>query len=154
MSDIAHDPSAAIHGTDAAAGTNIVQYIALIAVIGILVLQLTGAIPLSSAGGPMVIAVALFAAALAVAIHEAWTRKRGVLGWIANIIVAFVGVFLAAQLGGMVMVIILMLLSPVVTLDSSLAATGGPLLYLSLVFMMAVALLGSWGALWVLNRWR
>jgi len=35
------------------------KYIALIAVIGILLLQLTGAIPLSSVGGAMTIALAL-----------------------------------------------------------------------------------------------
>jgi hypothetical protein len=52
------------------------QYIVLIAVIGILLLQLTGAIPLDSVGGSMVIALAFFAGALAVAIHEAWTKKR------------------------------------------------------------------------------
>ncbi|KRR14976.1 hypothetical protein [Bradyrhizobium valentinum] len=82
--------------TDWAAGTNLMQYIVLIAVIGILLLQLTGSIPLDSVGGSMVIALAFFAAALVVAIHEAWTKKRGVLGWIVNIVVSFVGAFLAA----------------------------------------------------------
>ena len=125
------------------------MYIALIAVIGILLLQWTGAIPLSSVGGPMVIALAFFVAALAVAIHEAWTKKRGVLGWIVNIVVSFVGAFLAAQLGGMVMVIIL---SPFI--NGSLAATGGPVMSISLAGAMIVTVLGSWGALWIVNRWR
>jgi hypothetical protein len=78
-------------------------YIVLIAVIGILLLQGTGAIPLDSVGGAMVIAMAVLVGTLAVAIHEAWTKKRGVLGWIVNIVVAFVGVFLVAPLGGLVM---------------------------------------------------
>ena len=99
------------------------KYIVLIAVIGILLLQLTGSIPLSSVGGPLVIGLAFFVAALAVGIHEAWTKKRGVLGWIVNIVVSFFGVFLVAQLGGLVMV---MMLFPFMGGSSSLAAAGIP----------------------------
>ena len=127
------------------------KYIVLIAVIGILLLQLTGSIPLSSVGGPLVIAFAFFAAALAVAIHEAWTKKRGVLGWIVNIVVSFVGVFLAAQLGGLIMV---MMLSPFMGGASSLAAAGNSVMAVALAGTMVITLLGSWGALWVLNQWR
>ena len=122
------------HATGRATGTNLMIYIVLIAVIGILLLQLTGSIPLSSVGGPMAIALAFFAAALAVGIHEAWTKKRGVLGWIVNIVVSFVGAFLAAQLGGLVMV---MMLCPFMDGASSLAATGVP--------VMSVALAGHDG---------
>jgi hypothetical protein len=60
--------------------------------------------------------------ALAAGIHEAWAKKRGVPGWIANIVISFVGAFLAAQLGGMVMVMILI---PFVDGSSSLAAAAG-----------------------------
>ncbi|QRG09309.1 hypothetical protein EZH22_14260 [Xanthobacter dioxanivorans] len=127
------------------------KYIVSIAVIGILLLQWTGAIPLDSVGGAMVIAAAVFVGALAVAIHEAWTRKRGVLGWIVNIVVSFVGTFLVAPLGGMVMV---MLLLPFMDGSSSLAAAGGPQMSVALAGQMAIALLGSWGALWLVNRWR
>jgi hypothetical protein len=127
------------------------QCIVLIAVIGILLLQLTGAIPLDSVGGSMVIALAFFAGALAVAIREAWTKKRGVLGWIVNIVVSFVGAFLAAPPGGMVVV---MILSLFMDGSGSLAATGGPLASVALAGMMVVTLLGSWGALWIVNRWR
>ena len=127
------------------------QYIVLIAVIGILLLQLTGSIPLDSVGGSMVIALAFFAAALAVAIHEAWTKKRGVLGWIVNIVVSFFGVFLAAQLGGLVMV---MMLFPFMDGSSSLAAAGNTLMSVALAGQMVITLLGSWGALWLVNRWR
>ena len=127
------------------------QYIVLIAVVCILLLQWSGAIPLSSVGGPMVIALAFFLGALAIAIHEAWTKKRGVLGWIVNIVVAFTGAFLVAPAGGMV---VTMLLSPFMGGSTSLAAAGGPVMHVALAGTMIVTLLGSWGALWVVNRWR
>jgi hypothetical protein len=125
-------------------------YIALIAVIGILLLQATGSIPQGSVGGSMTIGLALLAAAPAVGIHEAWTKKRGVLGWIVNIVVSLVGAFLLAPLGGM---IIVMILSPFMD-KPSLAATGGPVMSAALVGGMLVTLLGAWGALWIVNRWR
>lgn len=125
-------------------------YILFIAVIGVLLLYVSGAIPLSSVGGPMVIAAAFFAAALAVAIQEAWTKRRGVFGWIVNIVSSFFGTFVAAQLGGLVMVIVL---SPFVS-GSSLAASGGAVMAASLVGTMAASVLGSWGALAIVNRWR
>jgi hypothetical protein len=133
------------------------MYIALIAVIGILLLQLTGAIPLSSVGGSMMIGLAFLVAALAVGIHEAWTKKRGVLGWIVNIVVSFFGAFVGANLGGMVMVIVLMLLNQLALVNlqgSSLAAQGSPVIELALAGAMVVMLLGSRGALWIVNRWR
>jgi hypothetical protein len=74
-------------------------YIALIAVIGILLLHSTGAVPLTGVGGAMTIGWALLLAAPAVGIHEAWTKKRGVLGWIVNFVVSLVGAFLFAPLG-------------------------------------------------------
>ena len=135
-------------------------YIVLIAVIGILLLQFAGAIPLSSVGGSMTIGAAFLVAALAVGIHEAWTKKRGVLGWIVNIVVSFVGGFLAAEVGNLLIVPILLLLevtgvlAAIGNLQGSLAATGGPLLYLSLAGMMLLMLLGAWGALQIVNRWR
>ncbi len=72
------------------------KYIAVIAVIGILLLQLTGAIPLSSVGGAMTIALAFFAAALGCCDPRGMDEETGVLGWIVNIVVSFVGAFLAA----------------------------------------------------------
>jgi hypothetical protein len=126
------------------------MYIVLIAVIGILLLQASGAVPLSGVGGAMTIGLAILAAAPAVGIHEAWTRKRGVLGWIVNIVVSLIGAFLVAPLGGMVVV---MILSPFID-RPSLAATGGPVMYVALAGMMVVTLLGAWGALRIVNRWR
>ena len=105
-------------------------------------------IPLASVGGSMTIGLAFLVAALAVGIHEAWTKKRGVLGWIVNIVVSFVGALLAAPLGGMV---IGMMLSDG---SRSLAATGGPRFSVALAGRMLVTLLGAWGALWIVNRWR
>jgi hypothetical protein len=137
--------------TDRAAGANLMIYIVLIAVIGILLFQATVPIPLSSVGGSMTIGLALLAATPAVGIHEAWTRKRGVLGWIVNIVVSFVGAFLVAPLGGMVLVV---MLSPFMDGSRSLAAAGGPLMSVALAGMMVVVLLGAWGALWIVNRWR
>ena len=124
------------------------KYIVPIAVIGILLLQWTCSIPRSSVGGPMTIALAVFIAALAVAIHEAWTKKRGVLGWIVNIVVSFVGAFVAAPLGGMVLGILLS------DGSRSLAASGGLRFSVALAGGMLVTLLGAWGALWIVNRWR
>jgi hypothetical protein len=125
-------------------------YIALIAVIGILLLHSTGAVPLMGVGGAMTLGLALLAAAPAVGVHEAWTKKRGVLGWIVSIVVSFAGAFLFAPLGGMVVV---MLLSPFMD-KPSLAATGGGVMIVALAGMMLVTLLGAWGALWIVNRWR
>jgi hypothetical protein len=131
-------------------GTERMTYIALIAVIGILLLYAIGGIPLTGVGGAMTVGLALLVPAPAVGIHEAWTKKRGVLGWIANIVISLVGAFLFAPLGGMVIGLIL---SPFIN-GSSLAATGGPVMYVALAGMMLVTLLGAWGALWIVNRWR
>lgn len=126
------------------------RYIVLIAVVGILLLQASGAIPMSSVGGPMTIALAFLAAALAVGIHEAWRKKRGVLGWILNIVVSIVGALVAVQVGEFLLLPLLMLMD----VRGSLAATGGFAMYAGLTAMMLITLLGSWGALWVVNRWR
>ena len=114
------------------------KYIALIAVIAIVLLQFSGAVPKSSVGGPMTLAIVFLGATLAVGIHEAWTNKRGVLGWIVSIVVSIVGGFLASQLGELLFVLILMLLTTLklVNMDGSLVATGGPVLYVGLAAMM------------------
>ena len=125
-------------------------YILTASIAALLLLQASGAIPPSSVGGPMMIALIVFAGALAVAIHEAWTRKRGVFGWVLNIVLVFVGAFAAAPIAGFLMVL---LLSPFAN-GSSLAAAGGAVTAISLAGTMAIALLGSWGALQLANRWR
>lgn len=123
-------------------------YIGAIAVAGMLLLQMTGSIPMASVGGPMAIAMAYFAAALAVASHEAWTRRRGVLGWIVNIVVAFVGTMTVAPFAGGALA---MLLSDG---SGSLAAAGGVRFALALVGGMLATLFGAWGAIWLVNRVR
>lgn len=127
------------------------QYIAPIAVIGILLLQSTGAIPLASVGGPLTIGLVFIAAALAVGIHEAWTQRRGVPGWIVNVVASFVGALFGAQAGGFVIVMILGLTG---TMDTSIAKTGGFAMSFALAGGMLATLAGAWGAIWVVNRWR
>lgn len=127
------------------------MYIVPIAVIGVLLLQWTGAIPLDAVGGSLVIAAAVLIGSQAVAIHEAWTKRRGALGWIVNMLVAFVGALLIAPLGGALMV---MLLSPFMDGSSSLAAAGGARMSFALAGQTTITLLGAWGALWLVNRWR
>lgn len=129
----------------------VVLIIIVIAVGAILLLQGTGGIPQASVGGPLTIAAVYFAATLAVAIHEAWTNKRGVVGWIVNLLVSFVGAFIAAQAGGMLMV---MLLGAFGNMEGSLARTGGPLFSVALVGGMLVTILGAWGALRLIKLWR
>jgi hypothetical protein len=126
------------------------KYIAPIAVIAVLLLLSTGAIPQASVGGAMTLALAFFIAALAVGIHEAWSRKRGALGWAVSIAAALVGAFLGAGLGSVVIEKIVMHLN----LEGSLMATGGPPLYIASAGMMLFTLLGSWIALWIVNRLR
>lgn len=135
--------------TDGAAGATLMIYIAVVTVIGMLLLQASGAIS-QSVGGSLIVGFALILAALAVGIHEAWTMKRGALGWIVNIFVSFLGVSLLAPLAGGVLAI---LLSPFAS-GSSLAASGGGVMSLALIGMTGIVLAGAWGALWIVNRWR
>jgi hypothetical protein len=123
-------------------------YIALIALIGILLLHSTGAVAPTDVA--IAYGLAALAAAPAVGIHEAWTKKRGVLGWIVNIVISLVGPVLFAPIGGIVVVL---LLSPFMD-RSSLADTGGAVMYLAVAGIMLVTLLSAWGALWIVNRWR
>jgi hypothetical protein len=126
------------------------KYISGIAVISVLLLQLSGAVPISSVDGPMIIALAFVVATVAIGIHEAWATGRGVIGWIANILVSIAGGFLVASAGGTVLGMVLSFMD----LGQSLVATGGPLLYVSLAAMMVATIYGSWGALQIVNRIR
>ena len=97
------------------------------------------------------IAAAVILGVLVIAIYEAWTKKRGVLGWIVNIIVSFAAALLVAPLAGGVMVALLL---PFMDGASSLAEAGGARMSIALAGQMALTLAGSWGALWLINRWR
>ena len=126
-------------------------YIVLIAVIGVLLLQWSGLIPPDGVGGALAIAAAVILGVLVIAIYEAWTKRRGVLGWIVNIIVSFAAALLVAPLAGGVMVALLL---PFMDGASSLAEAGGARMSIALAGQMALTLAGSWGALWLVNRWR
>ena len=126
------------------------KIIALIAVIAILLLQFSGAVPDLSVGGPMTLAVVFLGAALAVGIHEAWSNKRGVLGWMVSIVVSLVGAFVGAEIGNLAMEAMLTLIN----FEGSLAKTGGPLLDFWSAGMMLLMLLGSWIALRIVDRMR
>jgi hypothetical protein len=128
----------------------LMKYIAVIAVAGILALQAGGAIPQSSVGGPITIALAFFMAALAVGIHEAFTNNRGIVGWIVNLIVSLIGAFVAASVGGPVAGILFSSFNP----GQSLAATGGPLMAAALASVMLMSVYGAYGAIKLVNRLR
>jgi hypothetical protein len=132
------------------------KYITPIAVIGILLLQFSGAVPLASVGGPLTLALAFLVAALAVGVHEAWSRTRGVFGWIVSIFVAFLGGLVGASLGSSVLETILVLTATLtqVRVEGSLAASGHPLLYVLLAGQMLFTLFGAWIALAFANRFR
>ena len=138
------------HAVNDSAGTDVMKYIALVTMAALLLLQWTDSIPQGSVGGSLVIGWILLAAAIGVGIHEAWTRKRGAVGWIVSIVVAFLGAVVAAPAGGAVMGIVLSAFAT----GRSLAATGGPILSLALAGMTAIVLLCAWGALRIVDRWR
>lgn len=123
-------------------------YISVIAVVGILLLHASGGIPQASVGGSLTIGFAFILAALAVGIYEAWANRRGVLGWIVNIVVAFVSIFVVAPIGGMIVAILMS------DGSRSLAASGGARMGISLAVMMLVTVWAAWGGLWLVNRWR
>jgi uncharacterized membrane protein YeaQ/YmgE (transglycosylase-associated protein family) len=127
------------------------KYVVMIAAAGILLLEWTDSIPRASVGGPMVVGFAYLFTALVFGIAEAWENRRGVLGWIVNIVVSLVGAFVTAPLGGMVLGI---LLSSFVVPGRSLAGSGHGLMSVALVGGLLVTLAGSWAALKLVNRWR
>jgi hypothetical protein len=127
-----------------------VKTIALLAVMAVLFLELSGAIPESSVGGPMTILMVMFFAMLAVGLYEAWLKKRGPLGWIVNIIAAVIGGLLVASFGSLVMEMTLSFLR----FEGSLAASKHPLLYVSLAGMAILTVFGSWITLQIVNRFR
>lgn len=126
-------------------------YIAIAAAFGVLLLQASDAIPAASVGGPMAIALVVFAGAVAVAIEEAWRRKRSAPGWIFNIALALLAAFFAAPVAGFVMVVAL---RPFMDGSRSLAAEGGAVFSVALAGVTIVTLLGCRSALWLAARWR
>lgn len=130
------------------------KWIALAAVAGIIVLQLLGTIPDSSVGGPMTLFFAFMLAALAAGIHEAWTMKRGVVGWIVSIVAALAGAIVAGLVGGSLVDTVMAVAAQALDLQGSLAETQHPLLYVLSAAMMLLMLFGSWLALQIVNKLR
>ena len=125
-------------------------YIALIAVAAVVLLELTDLVPRSSVGGPLTLALIYILAMLAAGLHEAWSVRRSVPGWIVSIVAAVVGGFIAVGFAGMAMEALLSRLE----LEGSLASTRHPLLFVLSAGMMLLALLGSWIGLKIVNRFR
>lgn len=124
--------------------------IVVLAVVCIIALQVTGQIPPDAVGGSLMIGLVVFVGSIAMGLLEAFKMRRGIIGWLINPVVAFLGAFFAAQAGGM---LVIMLLSPAMT-GRSLAATGGPVMLIGLVLVTIISLGGAWAALLVLNKFR
>lgn len=116
--------------------------ITLLAAAGLALLDTTGALK-GSVGGSFAVLLYLLAAALAVGIYDAWAMKRGVLGWIGSIVVAVVGAAIGAFSGSL-------MLETTITLLKWEGRPGS----LFLAMMAIITLLGSWFALWLVNRFR
>lgn len=130
------------------------KIITLVAVIAVVLIQFSGVVPLSSVGGAMTMSAIFLAAALAVGIHDAWTNRRGVLGWIGSVVTALFGAIVAGLAGGSLMDFFMGVIAPLIDLQGSLAETRHPLLYITAAAMMLLILFGSWLALRLVNRWR
>jgi uncharacterized membrane protein YeaQ/YmgE (transglycosylase-associated protein family) len=125
-----------------------VKTITVLTVVAMLLLAFSG--PKSSVGGPMAMMLIVFLAMLAVGLYEAWSEKRGPLGWIVNIILSVIGGFVAVSFGGMATEKILSLLQ----FQGSLASSHHPLFYISSAAMAILTVLGSWIPLQIANRFR
>ncbi len=124
------------------------KWITLLAVLAMVLDSIFGT--QSSVGGPLTMLLIVFLTMLAVGVHEAWSKRRGVIGWIMSIIAALAGGFLAVILGGMMMEMILDNLR----LGVALASSQHPLRYILPAGMALLTLLGSWIALQIVNRLR
>lgn len=126
------------------------KIITLVGVLVLLSLEITDTMPKSAVDGSLLIVFILLVAILAAGIHDAWTNRRGVLGWIMSIICAVIGGVLAIVLGGMISEKIIMDLD----LHGSLASSQHPMRYVMPAGMMMVTLFGSWIVLQIVNRFR
>ncbi len=126
------------------------KIIILIAVIAMLLLEVSDALPKSSVGGPMTMMMIVFLAVLAVGIYDAWSQKRGVKGWIVSVVASVVGGFIGAQIASLILGMVLSYLN----LGVPLVESQHPVRYIASAGMMLLALLGSWLALQIVNRSR
>ncbi|MEQ1672399.1 MAG: hypothetical protein ABL893_16220 [Hyphomicrobium sp.] len=130
------------------------KYITLIAMLGVTLIVASGGLPKGSVGGPMMLTLIFLCAALAAGLYEAWSARRGVVGWIVSVVVAFFGGLVGAFVGAMILESLLVLLLPFMKLEGSLMTTGGLPLYIDINAQMIFTMLGAWGALQLVNRWR
>ncbi len=126
------------------------RIIILIAVLSMVLLEVTDAVPKSSVGGPVTMLFIVFVAVLALALYDAWSQRRGVLGWIVSIFVALVGGYFGLIVGSAILESVLSQLD----LGGPLASSQHPLRYIASAGMMLLALLGAWIALQIASRWR
>lgn len=91
----------------------------------------------------MTITLMLAGAALAAAVglYDAYSHRRGVMGWIVSIVASVVGGVLA---GATLPQLVILALKP----------DGPAALYIGLASVLAGVLIGSSVALWVVNRFR
>lgn len=122
--------------------------ITLLAVAAMLLVEIFG--PKASVGGSMSFMLVFVLVVLAVAIYEAWSNKRGAMGWIVNLFASIIGGLVAVALIGMGMEALL----PHLHLEGSLASSQHPLKYVLVAAIAIVMVLGSWMPLWAVNRLR
>jgi hypothetical protein len=120
--------------------------IALLAAMAMLLVDVFGS--KSSVGGPLTDLLVVFIVMLAVGIYEAWSKKRGPLGWMVNIVAAVIGGLVAVSLLGMAMDTIL----TQIHFQGKLATSHHPMRYISEVGMAIFTVLGSWTTLQIVNR--
>lgn len=130
------------------------KIITLIAMLAVTLIVASGALPKGSVGGPMMLTLIFLCAAVAVGLYEAWSIKRGAVGWIVSIAVAFVGGLIGAFVGAMILESLIVLLLPLMKFEGSLMAAGNLPLYAGINAQMIFTMLGAWGALQLASRWR
>jgi uncharacterized membrane protein YeaQ/YmgE (transglycosylase-associated protein family) len=101
-------------------------------------------------GGPLTDLLVVFIVMLAVGIYESWSKKRGPLGWIVNIITSVIGGSVAVSLAGTAVEMIL----TYIHFQGKLVTSHHPMRYISEVGMAIFTVLGSWIALQIVNQFR
>ena len=119
-----------------------------IAVIAMVLIEASDALPKSSVGGPMTMMMIVLLAVVILGLYDAWSQRRGVLGWIASIFAAVVGGFLGAAVASGILGTILSYLN----LGVPLVETQHPVRYIASAGMMLLAMLGAWLALQLVGR--
>lgn len=127
----------------------IITFVAMLAISLVVFLGLNAP---GSVGGAMTFMLLFLIAALAVGVYDAWTARRGLVGWIVSIIAAPFGGMISASAGAFVLEIAMPLVASTGALDGSLMQTGGPLLYLTINAQMLFTLFGAWFAVGLVNK--